>query len=529
MLKKLGMPTPTLCPEERQRRRMAFRNDHTLYHRKCDKTGKQILALYDLDSPFTIYNVDLYWSDEWNAKDYGRDFDFNRPFFEQFADLQKEVPRLAIGGIGNENCEYTSYAAWSRRCYLMFTSDRNEDCYFGAYTFDSNDCMDILFCEDCELCYECTDCKKCYNCKYGYNLENCVDCTFCRDMIGCNDCFGCIALRNKKFCFFNEQLSEEEYKKRLAEWKLDSWQVRKEARKQVAEFFLKSPRRALDVKGSENVTGDHIKFSQNVHHGYDINSCQDCRYVSHLINSKDCMDWDYYGDGSEMCYENCSATELKFCSFTTNSWGSNSGLLYCDSMMNGCQDCFGCVGMKGAKYCILNKEYTQEEYEALKIKIIEHMKKTGEWGEFFPMTMSPYAYNETVAQDYLPLSEEEVKARGLKWKDPKGKASYQGPAIELPDTAMGADDSICKQIFTCEVSGEHYKIIPQELAFYKKHGIPLPRRSPNQRYLDRMELRNPRFGWERDCAKCGTKMYTSFSPEKPEIVYCEECYLKEVY
>jgi len=31
------------------------------------------------------------------------------------------------------------------------------------------------------------------------------------------------------------------------------------------------------------------------------------------------------------------------------------------------------------KYCILNKQYSKEEYEELVPKIIEHMQKTGEW------------------------------------------------------------------------------------------------------------------------------------------------------
>jgi hypothetical protein len=527
MLEKLKMPLPTLCPLERQRRRMAFRNDHMLYHRKCDKTGEQMISLYDVDSPFTVYNQDLFWSDEWDPKDYGRDFDFDRPFFEQFAELQKDVPRLAINGLGSTNSEYTSYAGWCKNCYLMFTSDYDEDCYFGAYTFTSKDCMDTLFTQESELCYETTDCKKCYNCRYSFNLENCVDCIMSRDMIGCNDCFGCAGLRNKKYCIFNEQLTQEEYKKRIAEWRLDSYQSCIGAQKQVTEFLLQYPRKNLDIKGCENVQGDHIGFSRNCFDAYDAYNCEDCRHVSHIIDAKDSMDWDYYGYG-EMCYEISSSTKTKFCAFITNSWESSSSMYYCD-LMDTCQDCFGCIGLKKGKYCILNKQYTQEEYEELLPKIIKHMESTGEWGEFFPLTLSPYAYNETVAQDYLPLTEEEAKARGLRWKDASEKASYQGPVVELPDVAAEADEEICKQIFTCEVSGENYKIIPQELTFCKKHGIPLPRRSPNQRYLDRMVLRNPRQSFARKCAKCSGDMETSYGPDRPEIVYCEECYNKEVY
>jgi hypothetical protein len=52
----------------------------------------------------------------------------------------------------------------------------------------------------------------------------------------------------------------------------------------------------------------------------------------------------------------------------------------------------------------LNKQYTKEEYEKLLPKIIAHMKKTGEWGEFFPISISPFNYEETPAMDYYPLT-----------------------------------------------------------------------------------------------------------------------------
>ena len=34
--KKYQIPTPTLCPEERERKRLSFRNERKLYKRKCD-------------------------------------------------------------------------------------------------------------------------------------------------------------------------------------------------------------------------------------------------------------------------------------------------------------------------------------------------------------------------------------------------------------------------------------------------------------------------------------------------------------
>ena len=45
----LGVPTPTLCPAERQRRRLSFRNERSLYRRRCDGTGKTIISMYSPD------------------------------------------------------------------------------------------------------------------------------------------------------------------------------------------------------------------------------------------------------------------------------------------------------------------------------------------------------------------------------------------------------------------------------------------------------------------------------------------------
>ncbi len=47
-LKDKGLPLPTLCPSDRQRRRLMLRgNDRALYKTKCQKCGKEIVVSYD--------------------------------------------------------------------------------------------------------------------------------------------------------------------------------------------------------------------------------------------------------------------------------------------------------------------------------------------------------------------------------------------------------------------------------------------------------------------------------------------------
>ena len=39
------------------------------------------------------------------------------------------------------------------------------------------------------------------------------------------------------------------------------------------------------------------------------------------------------------------------------------------------------------------------------------------YGEFFPSELSPFCYNETIAQEYFPLTKEEATEQGYKWKE----------------------------------------------------------------------------------------------------------------
>ena len=74
-----------------------------------------------------------------------------------------------------------------------------------------------------------------------------------------------------------------------------------------------------------------------------------------------------------------------------------------------------------------------------------------------------------------------------------------------------------------------FKIIPNELQFYRKMKIPLPILCPNCRHFERLERRNPMKLWSRNCAKCKKEIMSSYSLNSSETVYCEKCYQQEVY
>jgi hypothetical protein len=109
------------------------------------------------------------------------------------------------------------------------------------------------------------------------------------------------------------------------------------------------------------------------------------------------------------------------------------------------------------------------------------------------------------------------------------KVSRVIPAVKLPDAIDDVPDDILNWAIECEATKRPFRIIKQELDFYRKMKLPIPHLHPDERHRRRMALRNPRKLWKRPCMKCGKEMETTYAPERPEIVYCENCYLKEVY
>jgi hypothetical protein len=231
--------------------------------------------------------------------------------------------------------------------------------------------------------------------------------------------------------------------------------------------------------------------------------------------------------GGELQFENISAGGSVRTLGCFLSW-HNSDCFYLN-YSHYCRDCFGCIGLRHKRFCIFNREYSEEEYFALLPKIITHMQKTNEWGEFFPVQTASLAYNETNAMSHFPLTREDVMHRGWAWRDDDdGQGKYMGPVVSLPDSIDDVEPSICERILVCEATAKPYKIIPRELEFYRTMRLPLPRRAFEQRHRDRLMRSNPRRLWQRQCCDCARAIQTSYAPDRPEKVYCETCYRAHV-
>ncbi|HLC66454.1 hypothetical protein A3C37_02720 [Candidatus Peribacteria bacterium RIFCSPHIGHO2_02_FULL_53_20] len=524
--KRYDIPPPKLCPDCRQQRRLAWRNERHLYHRKCELTGKSVITNFGEHTGIHVYDAHEWWTDKWDPLSYGRPFDFSRPFFEQYAELQSVVPQLSLSVWNSENADYCNYIGNVKGSYLIFGSVYSENCYYGSPYYSRN-CVDTLVVRECESCYECVDCRKLNRCFYCQDCWHSNDLSFCFDCQGCSDCIGCAGLRKKQYCIFNEQLTKEEYLRKKAELDLCHPEARTLLKAKIQELRLSIPHRYMQSGQVEDVSGNYVYESKNVLQSFYADRSHDCKYCAQVVDLKDCYD-NNYTEENELCCDYLGAYQVsrvcfsKFCNKVSDSF-------YCDACHQGSSNLFGCIGLRRAKYCVLNKQYTKEEYEKLVPKIIEHMKKTREYGEFFPIKQSPFSYNESVAQEYFPVEKKEALKHDWGWHVDDQKEKYLGPIVEVSNNIDQVGDDFCEKILICEVTGRPYKIIPQELAFYREMKLPVPRVCPDQRHLNRLAMRNPRKLWDRKCGKCSKPIATSYSPERTEQIYCDECYLSSVY
>lgn len=567
---KMNVPIPTFCPMCRAQRRFSFRNERGLYRRKSDYSGKEIFSMYASDSPVKVYERDVWISDVWDPIDYGRDIDWSRPFLSQMHELMLDVPFKANNAIRGMNSDYSNNATDAKNCYLVFNTTSPEDCMYGNGVNHSRDCVDVSHVSKAETCYQSFWLGSCYRTHFSSQCVDSSDLWFCRDCQGSMNCFGSVNLRNKNYCFFNEQFSKEEYEKKVLDYKLHTREGVNRALKDSREFWGKFPNKNHQGVKNINSTGSYVSNSKNVRDSFlvrDGENIRYCQYLQETPGAKDCYDYMSWGDAAQMIYEAVScgngAQNLRFAWLTQESSHDTQYTVLC----NGSSDLFGCIGLRKKQYCILNKQYTKEEYEELVPKIRKHMEdmpyvdKKGRvygYGEFYPMEMSPWAYNETLAQEYFPLTKEEAIQQGYRWRDPDVK-TYE-PTIkaeDIPENIKEVDDDITKEIFECahktnctDGCTKAFKIIPDELSFYKRIGVPLPTLCPSCRTMERLQLRLKMKLYTRECmcngtrsndntytnnwahdhgdAKCGNMFETGFDPKKPDIVYCESCYQNEV-
>jgi len=576
--KKIGVPPPTFCPECRNMRREAWREGHTLHRHSCKMCGKQVFAIHSIDDPFTVYCRECWYSDKWDPMSYGKDYDFSKPFFTQYRELMETVPRPSLTATNVVNSDFTHACISCKNCYNTFWSYFSEDSQNCFALLLSRNCYDSYVTDNSDHAYETMHCNRLYKISFGYFADDCLDSSFLFDCVGCSDCFGCVNMRKQKHRLFNKQFSKEEYKKEIKYWDRGSYKRLEEAKEKFRALYLSLPRRYAHVINSQDVTGDIIRDTKSCQTCFSaLDGVQNCKYLYFGgLNLKDSYDISGSGDTSELLYEDFGVIRSQRVFFSAGD-GESQDIMYCNWARN-CSNVFGCIRLRNKKYSILNKQYSEQEYKELIPKIKKHMDempyidkkgRVHKFGEFFPTELSAYPYNESWAFTFNPKTKQEVLKEGWKWREPQERSyKISLKSEDLPDHISDVNDSILQEIIGCVHSTSSwqamhgncneecmtaFRLTAEELAFYRKMNIALPRLCVNCRYAQRLHWRNGYHLYKRKCmcggkqganskeqiaykntlshshgdVSCPNEFETTFSPEKPEIIYCKDCYNSE--
>lgn len=528
LYEKVGIVEPLLCSPCRHKQHMAFWPFGKFRIGKSDLSGEKLITVLPDNARYPIYTSREWWSDAWDAMDYGQDYDPNRSFFDQLKELQEKVPRPHQQGAQNINCDWCDDAWESKNCYLSRSVFNAEDLIYGYRAFKVKDSIDVSHVFDLEKCYDCVYCFNSYELFFSRNSRDCMNSAFLFDCRNCNHCFMSWNLRGKSYCILNVQYTKEEYIEKMKELSLSSYKELESLRAQYKEILRK------EVVHRENFS---VKTYDSF--GSYLNDCKSCTNVFFWEESENCVNC-LRGREAKDCIDSTGCWKIELSgnnSCCTNGYKLNYSIWcdgaryceYCDECLE-IDNCFGCVSLRKKKYCILNKQYTKEEYEELKEKIIEDMKARGEYGKFPPYSMGLCPYNLSTASIYFPeVTKEYVVEKGGYWEE-VGDTKIEGMLTsDLPDSINDVDESICKQALICPETGWRYNISEAELSFLKKMKIALPRVHFDVRTKERVITTSPTKSEVYKCVYC-SKDINAYYPKSwsYQKIACESCYLKEI-
>jgi hypothetical protein len=291
-------------------------------------------------------------------------------FFKEFKKLLTRYPKIPPDVVESENSDYGDHLAYCKNMHVAFDSSSSSDCIYLYDSYIARNCVDCDYTVESDLCYECVDAFKCFNCdylEYGTSLR---DSSYSANCINCHDVFGCVNLQNKSFCIFNRQLSEEEYKQKVKEYK--KWPPEK-VLEMVEELKQRYPLTQTHEAHNENSAyGNYSHYNKNCYMCFDCAHNEGCSYLYDSHHNATSYDMTCSYDKNELSYQIVDSIKLFNCNFAFLSGNSHdSSYIYnCQNVKN----CIGCISLSNKQYCILNRQFTKENYEKISKQLLEELK-----------------------------------------------------------------------------------------------------------------------------------------------------------
>ncbi len=546
---KFLIPSPDCCYRVRMLRRLSFRNEKKFYQVTCANTGKkEISIVHD-----TVRNVMS--PKDWNEEDFWKyAIPYSGDFFQDIKTLFEKVPYMPRFVVNSENSEYCNQARDEKNCYLCVGGENSENCMYDTHDMQSKYAFDCYGVIKTEIAYQSIHIYysmksffsiyliSCYNVWFGYDCKNCKNVLFGTGLV-----WGEYVFKNK---IYPKEEREHIFKTYSQKMKTISWL--QEVLQEYDDFVNQHPHEAIHNINSEHSFGAQINDSKNMILWFAIIATDDSFYCATQGFSKNVMDAES-SSNSELIF-NCVGSLRLFGSMCI-AWNfSELRHSAYDFYTRGGNNLLGCFGVNNKSYCILNKEYSKDEREQLATTIIHELQSKGKRGEFFDTELSPFPYNDTLANKFFPVRPEQLTIlqpekfisdaildlwgeEKLKIKRRTRESELNIPenaelvqAKDLPDNIDDVDVSILDKVIICEKTWRPFKIMKLELEFYKQYGLPLPTTHYEYRDEQRYDTSIPKRLLEFClCDKCGKETLSELRKGHTYKVYCEGCYAKEIY
>src|SRR3989338_2447864 len=222
--RRLRVPPSSMSPKTRVKIMLGFATGIAIWKKPSVQTGELILSCIPPDSPYQIMP-----DKDWHVVDLVNAMDCF----------------MGFGGLDMKNVLYFSV---------------------GTGCEDSVDITNNFFLRDS---FSVNHCERLFDCQFVFESRDCLSSAFLFDCRNCEYCFGATNKRNKKYLWWNEQLSKEEWEHRRKEVDLRSYKVCQEWIKKFHVLIENEARWPENFNvGSQDSTGDYLSDCVRCHYGF---------------------------------------------------------------------------------------------------------------------------------------------------------------------------------------------------------------------------------------------------------------------
>lgn len=499
---------------------------------KHAETGKPILTYVH---PAT--GIKVLPDKEWLQKDFtsfARSYDASQSFFDQLLPLRKEVPLLATLNAKEPQNSIALICYGDVNSYFVLAC-QSKNSFYASDSLETEDTVESYAVKYASRCYRVVYGERLYNCRVAFHCFDCTNDAFLFDCRNCEDCFGATNQRNKKFIFFNQQLTEGEYRERMKGIDLGKRSVFEEFEQKFYQLMHDEgywPEN-FDEK-TAGCTGDYNRSSTDCHVCFmNVDGPRDNWWVnySYGIAERNAMTVGPLGSDN---YQSITILEGSRNLFSINMTRCFD-VEYCMNCID-CEFCFGCIGLYKKRYCIFNQQYDEAEYWRRVDELKCAMLDRGEYGEFFPTSFTSQYFLESAVGTNLGATKEDEIKYGFPSFVPEsaGAIGELGNASDLKDSMTVPDqiddvivDELAGVPLMDKKAGRRFAYLRPELEFYKAHRIALPTNHFIPRVYNLYHIANLFLLEDAPCAVCGKTLQVAKNMTfKDRKHLCREDYLK---